>query len=213
MVRHAQESAERPDPLEFVRAQLFWLLGGLLLFNGYWVNQQVVKSSRGRDPATHAPVTPSPPVTGTAESPRAAGQRARRRAGREALDAFGLRYDLFWLRPHITSRLRQAIAVVACTLVLPVQLLEGSWMLRTAWRVTMATHAAVHLSTRLLILRCVAYLPCIVVGAITWYLMLWVGMLLVMAQITYIAQLLELEPRPVSKVTQTGQDGKREAES
>jgi hypothetical protein len=93
----------------------------------------------------------------------------------------------------LTSRIRQGLAVISCALIIPLQFIEGWWILQTAWRVTLATHYATWWSGVSFFFRGIVYLPGLAIGAVAWGVVLWTGVFLVLVQFTYVLQLLSLK--------------------
>ncbi|EEU37558.1 uncharacterized protein NECHADRAFT_29076, partial [Fusarium vanettenii 77-13-4] len=81
-----------------------------------------------------------------------------------------------WLKSKITSEPRRYLAMAICALVLPVQLLHGSWVLRTLWRWTAALLKGTYPSIRPRLFGFILYSPITLFILVTWIAFLFVGM-------------------------------------
>lgn len=106
------------------------------------------------------------------------------------------RYNFEWLRPHITSRIRQILAITIYSVVLLLQLLEGSWILKTVWRLTVATLKGTYPRMKPYILGFILYSPVTAFILAVWWGVLLMGMLLVVSQFQCVLQLSELQLNP-----------------
>ncbi|KAH7009888.1 hypothetical protein EDB80DRAFT_415160 [Ilyonectria destructans] len=99
-----------------------------------------------------------------------------------------------WLDLHITSRPRQIIATAFATLVLLLLLLEGVWVIISAFLVTVETVTSTYPSFKPRILGFVLYLPLTLIILLVWYILLITGWYLVVAQWEYIHMLGQYRP-------------------
>lgn len=183
------------DSFEFLSTQIFWVLGLFLAFNGYWANQQVVRFSELEEQAdSTSPSDPKQLSDSDLSSTPLVADDPLDKDYDVAQTSSDSRYGLFWLQPHLTSRVRQALAVVTCAFIIPLQFIEGWWILQTAWRVTLATHYATWWSGVSFFFRGIVYLPGLAIGVVAWGVVLWTGAFLVLVQFTYLLQLLSLKP-------------------
>ena len=102
--------------------------------------------------------------------------------------------ELFWLQPHITSRSRQILALAICTLVVPLQLLEGYWVIKAAWRITAAIAREAEPLKKHWVWTFALYLPIVLLLLTGWFIVLWIGGFLLLSQCIYILQLSEMWP-------------------
>ncbi|CAM1502656.1 Fc.00g074320.m01.CDS01 [Cosmosporella sp. VM-42] len=102
------------------------------------------------------------------------------------------RPSVFWLQPHITSRSRKALVLVACVIILLLQLLEGYWAFKTAWRITLAALTSMYPHIRPRILGLIIFLPVAAVLLAMWLALLLAGGCVVMPQLLYSLKLWEL---------------------
>ncbi|KAI1081811.1 hypothetical protein F5B20DRAFT_535434 [Whalleya microplaca] len=179
-----------PALYEYLSTDMFWVLGIIIGINAYWTNQQVelfiesekepkaVKASNDDTPSSEP--RPSSQQMPNSEPTRSSGTTSDRKH--------------LWLQPHITSRPRQILAVVLCSLVVPMQLLEGYWVIKTAWRVSAAMFKALFPQAKLRILSILFYLFTTVVMLAAWAAVLGLGILLLSMQVLYVLQLRELQP-------------------
>ncbi|KAJ3520766.1 hypothetical protein NM208_g13578 [Fusarium decemcellulare] len=174
---------------EYLSSGIFWTLGSLIILNGYWINQQVEQFSELEKQQSN------PQSSDASESAeKTSSQASSSSANSPTLPSSG-HYHLFWLQPHITSHLRRFLAILLCSLVLPLQFLQGSWVLRTAWRLTSATIRATYPSTKPFLIRYCLYIPVSVVVLAAWAGIVMAGLFLVFGQLTYVLQLCELRPQ------------------
>jgi len=194
---------QRPSPYEFTSTKLFWLLGALVSLNGYWVYQQLQlwKALQARQ-------------TQQANHPGDNRDKGAETAADPSPDSLlpgppvrpAQRDDVFWLLPHITSRPRQILASALCGLVLLLQFVEGSWVLRTAWRMTGATIRAVYPSTKPFLIRHCLYFPVAIVVLVSWVVVLAAGLFFVSSQLAYTLRLVKIHPSDPLRVPEEDQD-------
>ncbi|KAI0010955.1 hypothetical protein F4779DRAFT_575336 [Xylariaceae sp. FL0662B] len=171
-----QDPALRED----LSSSAFWILGIVIGVNAYWTNRQVElfieseKASKAADKASNDGDSSSPPDESRATP---------------AHDPKPL-----WLQPHITSRPRKLLAIALCSLVLPMQFVEGYWVLRTAWRLSVAMLKAAYPQEKLRILGALLYLFTALITLAAWAGVLAMGVFLVSMQMLYVLQLRELNP-------------------
>ena len=207
---HSGDCAQRPSPYEFTSTRLFWILGALIILNGYWVYQQLQlskslqsRSGQTQQQADHLGDGPkatdteaAPPPDSLLPGPPLPPPPTQRHD----------EPDVFWLLPHITSRPRQILASALCGLVLLLQLVEGSWVLRTAWRMTGATIRAVYPSTKPFLIRHCLYFPVAVVVLVLWVVLLAAGLFFVSSQLAYVLRLVKTQPSDPLRVPEEQQD-------
>lgn len=175
-----QQTAQALDPGldEYIYSALFWALGILMVINGIWVEEQYDQYMALDRQAKFNSI----------QSPAAAALLAQRKPVR-----------FFWLQPHITSRLRQFIAVAVCGLMLPVQLLELSWIYKAAWRLSTAAFQSTCANSPLsqhqyFLVRYSLCAPAIAIGLATGLFLWRRSVILVFSQLSYILQLGSLRP-------------------
>ncbi|KIL87600.1 hypothetical protein FAVG1_09308 [Fusarium avenaceum] len=100
----------------------------------------------------------------------------------------------FWLNQRITSRLRQYLALLVCTLAFPLQLLHGSWVLKSAWRITFGLLKRTYPSIKPRILGFIIYSPITAVVLAGWAAVLGFGIVIIATQILVWAKLWEMKP-------------------
>jgi hypothetical protein len=201
---HYGDCAQRPSPYEFTSTKLFWILGALIILNGYWVYQQLQLSKYLQPRQTQQADHPADRTKGTDTA--AAPSPDSLLPGPPVPPIQRYESAVFWLQPHITSRPRQILASALCGLVLLLQLVEGSWVLRTAWRMTGATIRAVYPSTKPFLIRHCLYLPVAVVVLASWVVLLAAGLFFVSSQLAYVLRLVKLQPSDPLRVPEQQQD-------
>ncbi|KAM0806688.1 hypothetical protein AB5N19_07025 [Seiridium cardinale] len=182
---------------EFLSTSIFWGFGVLTIGLTFWTTRQInlfdehEHATKSADNAPNGDESNDPRTSATA-MPRSPG-----------------RHNV-WLQPHITSRPRQIHAIVVSTLLLGVELLEGSWVLRTACRFTVAVWKGTWLQMKSYVVGLVCYLPITLVMVAAWVAVLCVGLYIVSAQVLYIIKLSEL--RPGARISQSISRRTRESE-
>jgi hypothetical protein len=104
------------------------------------------------------------------------------------------RPSVFWLKYRITSRLRKYLIFLLCSLVLPLHLLHGSWVLKSAWRITFGLVNRTYPSTRPRMLGFLLYSPLTAVTLLSWAIVLGFGFVIVGTQILLLRNLWEMTP-------------------
>ncbi|KAF7556407.1 hypothetical protein G7Z17_g1470 [Cylindrodendrum hubeiense] len=118
----ADNSSQDADPYEYLRSDTFWGLGIFILANAIWTSLQVLLLNEPENETTAKDNAQSNdlPSTGNVTS----------------VDKASDGYCLEWAELHITSRARQILGLVICSVVLPLQLFESYAVLITTWRIT-----------------------------------------------------------------------------
>lgn len=181
------------NAFEFLSTPTFWLVGIFLALHGHWANQQVIRftSLEGQAEAQSTQPAHNEIKSFTSESPPSPRSVFQRQ----------YQQGIFWIQPWMTTRFRKAIAILACGLVLPLQIFEGSRVLQTAYRVSIATHKATYLGKQPFVIRYAAYFPGLVIGGLSWMAVLWIGAFLLIGQVTLLSLLIDAKPgyMPLSK--------------
>jgi hypothetical protein len=174
------------NAFEFLSTPTFWVVGIFLALHGHWVNQQVIRftlpEAGAKDRSKQSVDSEIKSFSSeSAPSPKSVFQREYQQG-------------IFWIQPWMTTGLRKAIAILACGLILPLQILEGSWVLQTSYRVSVATHKATYLGEQPFLIRYAAYFPGLVIGLLAWMAVLWTGAFLLVGQLTLLALLIDAKP-------------------
>ncbi|KAL6916517.1 hypothetical protein ACHAPO_011244 [Fusarium lateritium] len=111
------------------------------------------------------------------------------------------RPSVFWLRYRINSRLRQYLIFLLASLVLPLHLLHGSWVLKSAWRITFGLVNRTYPSIKPRMLGFVLYSPLTAVILLGWAIVLGLGVIIVGTQILLILNLWSMTPHDPSSTT------------
>jgi hypothetical protein len=104
----------------------------------------------------------------------------------------------FWLKQRITSRLRQYLALLVCSLAFPLQLLHGSWVLKSAWRITFGLVKRTYPSIKPRILGFIIYSPITAVILAGWAVVLSMGVFIIATQILLWIKLWQMKPSTTS---------------
>ena len=100
----------------------------------------------------------------------------------------------FWLKYRITSRLYKYIVFLLCSLILPLHLLHGSWVLKSAWRITFGLVNRTYPAMRPRILGFLIYSPITAVILLGWTVVLGFGIVIVGTQVLLVCRLWEMTP-------------------
>ncbi|KAF5000509.1 hypothetical protein FGRMN_1676 [Fusarium graminum] len=100
----------------------------------------------------------------------------------------------FWLKERVTSRLRQYVALFICTLMFPLQLLHGSWVLKSAWRITFGLVKRTYPSVKPRMLAFIVYSPITAAIVAAWVIVLSGGVLIIGTQILLWTKLWQMKP-------------------
>lgn len=180
---------------EFISTDLFWLLAIAIIVNCWWVDKQCEsfvdlaqdakkpeKTEKETDKVLNKP--------NSTESPKSAASW----------------HSGLWLQSRITSESRRCLAITICALIVPIQLLHGSWVVRTLWRFTAAFLKGTYPSLKPRALGFIFYSPVTVLIGVIWLAFLGIGMFLVTAQLLCVARLgemkLSVDENASQKVTQ-----------
>ncbi|KAF4340115.1 hypothetical protein FBEOM_5976 [Fusarium beomiforme] len=160
---------------EYLKSDLFWTLAVLIIANCWWSAKQVDSFPHEDDQMDKKNEKDTSVVKSSAAT-------AQPRPG-------------FWLKDRITSRLRKYLALSVCTSVFPLLLLHGSWVLKTAWRVSFGlVNRTYPTSLRPRMLGFVIYSPVAVSILLAWAAVLTAGVFIVATQILLWIKVLEIDP-------------------
>ncbi|KAF5238522.1 hypothetical protein FAUST_5579 [Fusarium austroamericanum] len=104
------------------------------------------------------------------------------------------RPSVFWLRYRITSRLRQYAVFLICSLFLPLHLLHGSWVLKSAWRISFGLVNRTYPTLKPRMLGFLLYSPLTAVILLGWAIVLGLGVIIVGTQFLLIRNLWVMTP-------------------
>jgi hypothetical protein len=155
---------------EYLKSDLFWTLAILIIANCWWSAKQVDSFPNEDDNENDTAVAKSNTTT------------QQRRPG-------------FWLKDRITSRLRQYLALLVCTSAFPLQLLHGSWVIKSMWRISLGLFKRTYpdsLKPRLL--GIVLYSPVAAIVLLAWAAVVGAGVFIVATQILLWIKLWEMDP-------------------
>lgn len=192
------------DPWEFVSTKLFWFLNFVLLLNAYWVDQQLTKSDtlkEDNDSCIREPGNNGPPDTEVLDHlfEPASTSKSGFPGSPDRLTWWTERDSLFFVQPHITTRFRQALVVLLHGSVLLLQLLQGTRILQTAFRVSKAIHQSIDGANYSILVRYILYLQVFVIVIAAWIFIFWLGIFLVSVQLAFVLRLANSKPGSVLK--------------
>ncbi|KAI6774309.1 hypothetical protein HG531_001158 [Fusarium graminearum] len=113
------------------------------------------------------------------------------------------RPSVFWLRYRITSRLRQCAVFLICSLFLPLHLLHGSWVLKSAWRISFGLVNRTYPTLKPRMLGFLLYSPLTAVISLGWAIVLGLGVIIVGTQFLLIRNLWVMTPYDPASTTPT----------
>lgn len=148
---------------EYTSSDLFWLLAIAIMINCWWVDKQF-------EPFVEPPRDPKEPEKAEKEADKVPNEPDSTKSPMSPDSKH------VWLKSKITSEPRRYLAMAICALVLPVQLLHGSWVLRTLWRWTAALLKGTYPSIRPRLFGFILYSPITLFILVTWIAFLFVGM-------------------------------------
>ncbi|KAK7422983.1 hypothetical protein QQX98_001273 [Neonectria punicea] len=188
---------------EYLSSDTFWLLGIAIAVNAWWTNRQndlfierngpdgpTVKSKSKESKKLESETNKT--ESETKEVPSTSNDSSPSKST-PATDLFNDDCSLL-LQPHITTELRKFLAVIACSLVFPLLLLEGIWVLITAWRLTVATLKATYPQMKPRLFGFILHLPITAIILLAWAVVLGTGAFLVCSQMLYVIKLWECKP-------------------
>ncbi|KAF5002997.1 hypothetical protein FDECE_10432 [Fusarium decemcellulare] len=180
----APESSQEEALWEYLTSDVFWLLAIAIVINAFWVNRQVDlfdelsnDNKKSENAAKEGDKALNEPLSGNSPKSTASLNRYK-----------------YWLQPHLTSRFRQYFAMFLCSLVIPVQLLHGTWVVLTTWRLTVAILKSTYPQIKPRLLGFLLYSPLTAVLLFAWAIVLGTGVFLVILQLLYVLKLRELKP-------------------
>lgn len=194
------------DLYQYLSRDDFWILGILLAVNGWWTNRQLELFIEDQDEAIRMHQS----ELETREKPQVANGTSRDRnneswasdedSGEEIAGsarspptaAPPISRNVFLLQPHITSRTRLVLVLIACAVIIGLQFIEGFGVFVTAWRITLATLRNTYPSIRPRIFGFILYLPITIIMVSSWLTIIWVAVFLGLQQLLYFLHLLRL---------------------
>ncbi|KAJ3525569.1 hypothetical protein NM208_g11586 [Fusarium decemcellulare] len=168
---------------EFLLSEPFWILACIIVANNWWTTYQMYE-----DPDSYKEPDEEQGRSSTIQqipwdSPAACNLRLMKR------------WPHFeWALDYITSRPRQYFAIVMCTLIFPVQLLEGYWLVVMATRLTILFYNDLYPRWKPYTLGFILYLPATTTVLTAWCVLLLVGFVLLVLQFEYVLALLDIYP-------------------
>ncbi|UPK99923.1 hypothetical protein LCI18_010858 [Fusarium solani-melongenae] len=188
---------------EFTSSDLFWLLAIAIMVNCWWVNKQF-------EPSVEPSSDPKEPEKAEKEPEKA--EKEPEKAGKEAHKVLNepdstepLKSPAsqhVWLKSQITSEPRRFLAMTICALVFPVQLLHGSWVLKTLWRWTAGLLKATYPSIRPRLFGFILYSPITLFILVTWIAGLFTGLYFICGQFLCLLNINEMKLSVPSKASE-----------
>ncbi|KAF9767192.1 hypothetical protein IL306_000283 [Fusarium sp. DS 682] len=149
---------------EYLKSDLFWTLAVLIIANCWWSAKQVDAFPHEDDQNDKKDGKDTSVVKSSTATPQP-------RPG-------------FWLKDHITSRLRKYLALLVCTSVFPLLLLHGSWVVKSAWRISFGlVNRTYPSSLKPRMLGFIIYSPIAAIILLAWVAVLSVGVFILATQI------------------------------
>ncbi|KAI8711664.1 hypothetical protein NCS52_01430500 [Fusarium sp. LHS14.1] len=174
---------------EYPSSDLFWAMAIAIMVNCWWVDKQF-------EPFVEPARDPKEPDKAEKEADKVINKPD----STEPPKAPASKHT--WLKSQITSEPRRYLAMTICALVMPVQLLHGSWVLRTLWRWTAALLKATYPSIRPRLFGFILYSPVTLFILITWCGFLFTGMYFIGEQFLCLCNINEMELSVRSKTSE-----------
>lgn len=168
-----QEQQKDPEVFECLFSDTFWILGAVIVAFSYWASRQLQQKDKpdaeseqsSNGVSRHDSTTPKPTVVLSNDS---------------------------WLWRHVTSPARRVVAIIACLLVLATQLIEGSWVIQTTWRLTAVTMKGTFPHKKPYVLGSLVFLIVLAFMLAIWAAVLSAGIYLISTQFILISQLYQI---------------------
>ncbi|KAI1038135.1 hypothetical protein LB503_011968 [Fusarium chuoi] len=149
---------------EYLKSDLFWTLAVLIIVNCWWSAKQVDSFPDEDNQNDEKDEKETSVIKSSTATPQP-------RAG-------------FWLKDRITSRLRKYLALLACTSIFPLLLLHGSWVIKSAWRISFGlVNRTYPSSLKPRILGFIIYSPVATIILLAWVAVLGAGVFILATQI------------------------------
>ncbi|RGP64013.1 hypothetical protein FLONG3_9712 [Fusarium longipes] len=110
------------------------------------------------------------------------------------------RPSVFWLKYRITSRPRKYLILILCSLFMPLQLLHGSWVLKSAWRITLGLANRTYPDIKPRMLGVLLYSPLTAVILLVWAVVLGSGLIIVGTQFLLVCNIWKMTPYDTSSM-------------
>ncbi|KAF5978901.1 hypothetical protein FCOIX_5612 [Fusarium coicis] len=149
---------------EYLKSDLFWTLAVLIIVNCWWSAKQVdsFPDEDNQDDKKDEKDTSLVKSSTAIPQPRPG----------------------FWLKDRITSRLRKYLALVVCTSVFPLLVLHGSWVIKSAWRISFGlVNRTYPSSLKPRMLGFIVYSPIATIILLAWVAVLGAGVFILATQI------------------------------
>ncbi|KAF5648052.1 hypothetical protein F52700_1266 [Fusarium sp. NRRL 52700] len=149
---------------EYLKSDLFWTLAVLIIANCWWSAKQVdsFPDEDNQNDVRDEKDTSVVKSSTTTLQPRPG----------------------FWLKDRITSRLRKYLALLVCTSVFPLLLLHGSWVVKSAWRISFGlVNRTYPSSLKPRILGFIVFSPIATIILLAWLAVLGAGVFILATQV------------------------------
>ncbi|KAF4944300.1 hypothetical protein FGADI_12784 [Fusarium gaditjirri] len=167
---------------EYLKSDLFWTLAVLIIANSWWSAKQV-DSFPDEDNQDDKKDGKNTSVV------RASTATPQPRPG-------------FWLKDRITSRLRKYFALVVCASVFPLLLLHGSWVIKSAWRISFGlVNRTYPSSLKPRMLGFIVYSPIATIIVLAWIAVLGAGVFILATQTLLWIKIWEINTNAQSIIT------------
>ncbi|KAF5563261.1 hypothetical protein FNAPI_2763 [Fusarium napiforme] len=158
---------------EYLKSDLFWTLAVLIIANCWWSAKQVDSFPDGDNQNDKKDEKDTSLVKSSTATPQP-------RPG-------------FWLKDRITSRLRKYLALFVCTSVFPLLALHGSWVIKSAWRISFGlVNRTYPSSLKPRMLGFIVYSPIATIILLAWVAVLGTGVFILATQILLWTKIWEI---------------------
>lgn len=161
---------------EYLASDTFWVHGIIIVVIAIWIDRQMKK----RDDPNSEPRTGTRDEISDNDSPSS------------TTVVWVLSQDS-WLRLYTISRIRKASVLLASLAVLAVQLREGYWVIKTAWRLTVVMLKATFPQKHPYILGLLLFLPALAILLAVWAAIFFAGFYLISGQIFATTQVYAIQ--------------------
>ncbi|RMJ16515.1 hypothetical protein CDV36_003829 [Fusarium kuroshium] len=186
---------------EFTSTDLFWLIAIFIMVNCWWMGKycepfaELVREAKESEKAAKESDRAEKKIDDVLSEPEKTETEPDKTLNEpdNIEPPKSLASQNTWLGAKITSESRRRLAVTISALVIPIQLLHGSWVLRTLWRWTIAFVKATYPSIRPLTLSFIIYSPVTLAIVVTWMAFGFTGAFFVTTQLLRVNNINEMK--------------------
>jgi hypothetical protein len=177
---------QNPDLYEYFRSDTAWLLGIVIILVTYWTNQQIELYDKHK---ASTEITREPTTGGPSANDASPNSESDSKTNQPSPPNG---FDL-WRQPYITWLLVKALIISSSGVIVLFELLEGSWIVKTTWRITTGVLRATYPRMKPYILGFIIYLPITGVILAAWVVVTVLGLYILSIQLLFMLKLLEFQ--------------------